>query len=153
MIKINNYYIGLIFKDGYLVENTIPLKCKLEGYSEDGEEIAKIILKLYLAELSDKEARKRIRFKLLTSDFTKRVLKEVCKIPFGETITYGELAEKLKSSPRAVGRALNKNPLPLIIPCHRVIAKDGVGGYKYGVEEKIKILERERNALLRANKI
>ncbi|WP_456472672.1 methylated-DNA--[protein]-cysteine S-methyltransferase [Methanocaldococcus sp.] len=153
MIYIDGYYIGLIFKDGYLVENTIPLKCRLEGYSEEGEEIAELILKLYLAEIDDKKVRKKIKYKLLVPEFTKKVLDEVCNIRFGETKTYGEIAKKLKTSPRAVGRALNKNPLPLIIPCHRVVAKNGLGGYSYGVEEKAKILKREKDVLLRANKI
>lgn len=51
------------------------------------------------------------------------------KIPVGKTITYGELAQKVGTSPRVIGNACRLNPLPIIIPCHRVIAKSGLGGY------------------------
>ena len=63
------------------------------------------------------------------SDFQKSVLDELQKIPYGETRTYGEIARILETSPRAVGNACRNNPLPLIIPCHRVLAADGIGGY------------------------
>jgi methylated-DNA-[protein]-cysteine S-methyltransferase len=63
------------------------------------------------------------------SDFQKSVLDELQKIPYGETRTYGEIARILDTSPRAVGNACRNNPLPLIIPCHRVLAVNGIGGY------------------------
>ena len=50
-------------------------------------------------------------------------------IPYGGVITYGELARRLGSGPRAVGGALKANPLPIILPCHRVVAKNGLGGF------------------------
>lgn len=52
-------------------------------------------------------------------------------IPRGQATTYGELAQQLNSSPRAVGQACGSNPLPLIIPCHRVVAKNGAGGFMH----------------------
>ena len=52
-------------------------------------------------------------------------------IPRGEARTYGELAQQLGSSPRAVGGACGDNPIPVIIPCHRVVAKNGVGGFMH----------------------
>ena len=52
-------------------------------------------------------------------------------IPRGQATTYGELALQLNSSPRAVGQACGSNPLPLIIPCHRVVAKNGAGGFMH----------------------
>lgn len=61
--------------------------------------------------------------------FQQRVWRAMQRIPAGKTVTYGELAEKLHSSPRAVGNACRANPVPIIIPCHRVIAKQGIGGY------------------------
>ena len=67
----------------------------------------------------------------LTS-FTKAVLQTAAKIPYGETISYGQLAKKIKQ-PRAyrgVARALSINPIPILIPCHRIICTDGsLGGY------------------------
>jgi methylated-DNA-[protein]-cysteine S-methyltransferase len=65
------------------------------------------------------------------SAYRQLVWAEITNIPFGETITYTELAGKINSSPRAVGNACRDNPYPLIIPCHRVVAVSGLGGY-YG---------------------
>jgi len=75
--------------------------------------------------------------------FRVRVWSLTRRIPYGETRTYGWLAGKLKSSPRAVGQALKKNPVPLIIPCHRVISSNGLGGFSCGVRLKRKLLEME----------
>ncbi len=63
------------------------------------------------------------------SDFRHRVWAELCKIPFGETMTYSALAGKINSSARAVGNACRDNPYPVIIPCHRVVSVSGMGGY------------------------
>ena len=61
--------------------------------------------------------------------FQKSVWNELLKIPVGETRTYGEIARKLNSSARAVGNACRKNPIQIIIPCHRVVSAKGLGGY------------------------
>jgi len=61
--------------------------------------------------------------------FQQRVLQEVAGIPLGQVRKYGEIAHKLNTSPRAVGNACRRNPIPLIIPCHRVVAANGIGGY------------------------
>ena len=61
--------------------------------------------------------------------FQKSVWNELTKIPIGETRTYGEIANKLNSSARAVGNACRKNPIQIIVPCHRVISANGLGGY------------------------
>lgn len=61
--------------------------------------------------------------------FQQKVWNELKKIPCGTVITYGELANKLGTSARAIGNACRKNPIPLVIPCHRVVAANGIGGY------------------------
>ncbi len=61
--------------------------------------------------------------------FQQRVLRALCQIPAGETRSYGQLARELGSSARAVGNACRRNPLPILIPCHRVVAASGPGGY------------------------
>jgi len=71
----------------------------------------------------------RIPYRLDVSEFTKRVLEEVSKIPYGKVKAYSEIARTLKTSPRAVGQAVKRNPLPIIIPCHRVVGKNCIGGY------------------------
>ncbi|WP_202319274.1 methylated-DNA--[protein]-cysteine S-methyltransferase [Archaeoglobus neptunius] len=85
----------------------------------------------------------KIPLNIEVSDFTRKVLKEVSRIPYGKTLSYSEIAEKLKSSPRAVGQAVKRNPVPVIIPCHRVVAKNGLGGYSSGLRIKMKLLELE----------
>ena len=63
--------------------------------------------------------------------FRRRVWKALCKIKVGSTVTYGELAKALHSHPRAIGGACRINPIPIIIPCHRVVAKSGhLCGYR-----------------------
>lgn len=78
--------------------------------------------------------------KLNLTNFEKKVLKEVLKIPYGKTLTYQDLAKRLGNplSARAVGNALRKNPVALIIPCHRVVAKRGIGGYCGKGHQKVK---------------
>lgn len=61
--------------------------------------------------------------------FQHRVWDAMMRIPFGETRTYGELARELDTSPRAIGGACGRNELPIVIPCHRVVAAHGLGGY------------------------
>jgi len=61
--------------------------------------------------------------------FQKSVWRQMRKIPIGSCLTYSEVAEELQSGPRAVGNACRKNPIPLIIPCHRIVAKNGLGGF------------------------
>lgn len=79
----------------------------------------------------------------------RRVWAGLRAIPFGETRSYGELAKKLRSSPRAVGRANATNPISLIVPCHRVIGANGaLTGFAFGVEMKRKLLAHEGALLI-----
>ena len=66
------------------------------------------------------------------SPFEARVWAAMQRIPYGETRAYGDLAHDVGSAPRAVGRACGKNPIPIIVPCHRVLARGGLGGYSGG---------------------
>jgi len=77
--------------------------------------------------------------------FTGKVMKENDRIPYNETKTYGEIANKLNTAPIAVGRACGRNPLPLVVPCHRITSKNGLGGYAYGREVKEKLLRLEQD--------
>jgi methylated-DNA-[protein]-cysteine S-methyltransferase len=75
----------------------------------------------------------------------RRVLETLCAIaPFGVTVTYGELGGRAGvEDPRDVGVLMATNPLPLVVPCHRVVASDGLGGYGGGLELKRRLLELE----------
>ncbi|RKT46001.1 methylated-DNA--[protein]-cysteine S-methyltransferase [Thiocapsa rosea] len=66
---------------------------------------------------------------LIGTDFQQRVWAELRRIPAGETRTYGEIARELGSAPRAVGQACRANPCPIVVPCHRVVAVNGLGGF------------------------
>lgn len=81
------------------------------------------------------------------TDFQKAVWKELRTIPAGSTITYSELAARIgkPQSVRAVAAACGANPIAVIVPCHRVIGKDGsLTGYAWGIEKKRMLLEREK---------
>jgi methylated-DNA-[protein]-cysteine S-methyltransferase len=75
----------------------------------------------------------------------RRVLETLCEIaPYGTTVTYGELGKQaLVDDPREVGVFMARNPLPLVVPCHRVVASDGLGGFGGGRELKRRLLELE----------
>ena len=61
--------------------------------------------------------------------YQRRVWQALCAIPLGQVTTYGSLAEKLGSSARAVGNACRHNPVPILVPCHRVVSRSGLGGF------------------------
>ncbi len=82
------------------------------------------------------------------TEFQKIVWKELVKIPYGETISYGQLAERIGNpkASRAVGMANGKNPISIIVPCHRVIGKNGsLTGFGGGLEVKKNLLEFEKS--------
>ncbi|MEI8205314.1 MAG: methylated-DNA--[protein]-cysteine S-methyltransferase [Kiritimatiellales bacterium] len=79
------------------------------------------------------------------TDFQKSVWRELKKIPRGQTRTYGEIASAIgkPKAARAVGAACGANPLPIFIPCHRVVAKNGLGGFGGGLPWKVLLLKME----------
>ncbi len=79
------------------------------------------------------------------SPFERAVLKATRQIPRGHVTTYSALAARIGKpyAARAVGNALAKNPIPLFIPCHRVVGKEGIGGFSCGVDVKAKLLQLE----------
>jgi methylated-DNA-[protein]-cysteine S-methyltransferase len=82
----------------------------------------------------------------LLADFNKRVLKELARVPYGEVVTYGELAARSERprAARAVGTVMNRNPLPIVLPCHRVIGANGkLVGYGGGLDRKEQLLRLE----------
>ena len=85
------------------------------------------------------------------SDFQQRVWEQLRGIGYGETASYGQIARRLgktNAASRAVGLANGRNPIPIVIPCHRVIGADGtLTGYAGGIERKQTLLELEQDAL------
>lgn len=92
-----------------------------------------------------------IPLKLVGSDFRKQVWKILLKIPYGETITYGDIAKEIAKqnhiksmSAQAVGGAVGHNPISIIVPCHRVVGGNGsLTGYAGGIDKKIELLKLE----------
>jgi methylated-DNA-[protein]-cysteine S-methyltransferase len=107
------------------------------------------VLKDTVTQLEEYFAGERTEFDIAMeldgTKFQKQVWTELSRIPYGTTISYGELARRVgrPKGPRAVGQANGKNPIPIIVPCHRVVASDGIGGYGGGLPMKRALLAIE----------
>ena len=100
-----------------------------------------------LEEIFNGKDRESYGFKIATdhlSSYTRKVLNCTCLVPVGYVTAYGAIAKVVGGSARSVGRVEASNPVPLLIPCHRVVRSDlSIGGYGYGKEVKMEILQRE----------
>ncbi len=140
LVKIS--FIKEVFPFLEWIEENLPdheIELKHEAFEKETEEL--------LEYFEGKRKVFDIPIKLITSPFNRSVYEEVKKIPYGKTVTYGEIARRIgkKNATRAVGRALNQNPLPIIIPCHRVIGKNGeLRGFFAGLAVKRYLLELEK---------
>jgi methylated-DNA-[protein]-cysteine S-methyltransferase len=97
------------------------------------------------AYFNKKEPILNLPIRLIGTPFQRRVWEAIATIPFGHTLSYKQIGDQLGSKAyQAIGQACGKNPIPLIIPCHRVIAHDGsLGGFSGDIEIKKKLLELE----------
>lgn len=104
-----------------------------------------------LEQLGEYFAKKRREFELPMAvngtPFQKSVWKRIADVPFGQTITYGIIARDLgmNGGAQAVGSAVGANPVCIIVPCHRIVASNHMGGYAYGVERKEWLLKHEND--------
>ncbi len=101
-------------------------------------------LRAYLSGRPD--ALERVAVDTAGTAFERAVWSELCRIPFGSTATYGELARRIgrPGAARAVGTAAGHNPAAIVVPCHRLIATEGLGGYACGLWRKQWLLDHER---------
>ena len=133
-------YVNVILRDSKVI------KVRFDNYPVN-EKIMSDTAKRLKLDLTEYFQGGKIDFEeyevVLPTKFTAKVLNEVRKIKYGEVKTYKEIAEKIGTSYRAVGQALKRNPAPIIIPCHRVVAKNGLGGYSAGIEIKKELLKLE----------
>ena len=147
IVADNRYIYGLYFDNQkYLPENLEKLEIN------NNSPIIKQV-KLWLEEYFNgkKPNLENLPIKLIGSEFKMLVWSVLKTIPYGKTITYGEIAKTLakktnkeKISARAVGNAVGHNPLSIIIPCHRVIGTNGkITGYAGGIDKKIALLKLE----------
>lgn len=119
----------------------------------DSEFYKNELLARVFAELDEYLAGKRLQFMLplrpVGTEFQKRVWQELLKIPYGETRSYQQIAAGAgnEKACRAVGMANHNNPIAILIPCHRVVGKNGtLTGYAGGLEIKQRLLELEKNS-------
>lgn len=129
----------------FLEKQLLPMLSDLKGSSKESKILARASQQLseYL-----KGQRKDFDLPLSTEGtaFQRKVWKALQSIPYGKTVSYRDIALRIKNknATRAVGNANAKNPLCIIVPCHRVIAADGsLGGYSGGLKIKIRLLEIE----------
>jgi methylated-DNA-[protein]-cysteine S-methyltransferase len=91
------------------------------------------------AYLSNPRAHFNIKHEVAGTPYQRLVWQAISAIPCGETRTYAELAQQIGSGQRAVANACGANPFPLVVPCHRVVAKNGLGGFMQGFEGGLEI--------------
>lgn len=145
-IRIGGLSLKLVMEDGKLRQ--IMFEAGSERSEAPGQEMKAALKQLreYLA-----GTRKIFTLKLdpVGSEFQKKVWNAMREIPYGETRSYGQIARQIGSpkASRAVGQAANRNPLPIVIPCHRLIGSNGsLTGYAGGLETKQMLLELEKKA-------
>ena len=149
MLADNNYVRGLWFEDQKYMGSHYDISHIKVGDNNVIQEVANWIREYFLGE------KPQIDLDILgpeVTSFRQKVLDILVSVPYGETISYKEIAELISKtdgekfcSPRAVGGAVGHNPIALLIPCHRVIGSNGsLTGYAGGIERKIKLLELEK---------
>jgi len=126
----NNKLRELVFLD-----SAHPLSEPVNPFSAD-------IITQLTQYFADPTHRFSINLTPLGTDFQKRVWQALTTCPSGTTITYGKLAGIINSAPRAVGGACRYNPIPIIVPCHRVVAQQGLGGYAGRTEGMNMVLKK-----------
>lgn len=138
--------IGVRAKDDFLVGVNLILEVVQEKQSS--QPFVQSIVSQILQYLGNPQAALSIPYAIKGTHFQRRVWQAIADIPAGKTLSYGELAQKVGSGPRAVANACGANQIPLFIPCHRVVGKTGIGGFMQGYENGLNVkrwlLEHEK---------
>ncbi|MBO0857361.1 MAG: bifunctional DNA-binding transcriptional regulator/O6-methylguanine-DNA methyltransferase Ada [Chloracidobacterium sp.] len=116
------------------------------------EKRLQVQVRALLAYLAGQEPHPDLPLDVQGTAFQKRVWEELRRIPYGQTASYGEIARRIgrPSATRAVARACATNPAALVTPCHRIVRESGeLGGYRWGVERKRQLLEKEKSTSLK----
>lgn len=151
-IYLSPYGKILLISDGEnLVEMKIDYRKNIQLVESNSLEIFQKTCKWLDLYFEGKKPNIKIPLKLEGTEFQKDVWNLLLQIPYGQVITYGEIAKRMmekrknqKIYAQAIGSALNKNPIPIIVPCHRVIGKNkNLVGYRLGIDRKINLLELE----------
>ncbi len=133
----------IVCEDGYLVGLTLGES----SHESEADALCREVSRQLGEYLSGGRRGFELPVRVSGSPFREAVWRELSRVPYGEVVTYGELARKIGApgASRAVGGALNANPVAIVLPCHRVVGTSGIGGYAYGSELKRRLLELERN--------
>jgi len=126
---------------------SIEFTQKKEGALKEGSPLLKRCAKELVEYFEGKRTGFTVPLRMEGTDFQRAVWKAAKEVPYGKTVTYGDIAKKIgrEGASRAVGNALNKNPLMLMVPCHRVLPKSGkLGGFACGPEKKEWLLNLEK---------
>ena len=135
----------------YQIDNVIT---KTEWYSNMSEQLPLVLneqCKQIQDYLNNPTISLTVNLQRQGTDFRNKVWTEICKIPVGQVLSYSELATKVDSGARAVANACRDNPFPGIIPCHRVVAVSGLGGYTgrtsgklFEIKKKLLLIESNK---------
>lgn len=129
--------IGVRAEDDFLVGLELLLANQTEKIS--GDPFVQSVVTQIKQYLNDSNTLLDIPIAVKGTSFQRRVWKAIANVPAGKTVSYGELAETVASGARAVANVCGANQVPLIIPCHRVVAKSGLGGFMRGDERGLTI--------------
>ncbi len=124
---IASILLGIVVAEGALL--TIALLAERQPPLPPSTAISREVVRQLRAYFSDPHWRFSLPVTQQGTPFQQRVWQFMCSIPVGETRRYGDAAQALNSAPRAVGGACRRNPVPLVVPCHRIIAANGLGGF------------------------
>lgn len=130
-------------------QKSIPSVRRLESTDKSVRQLKKAVLQL-MEYFSGHRKQFSLDFDIQGTDFQRKVWNELSRIPYGQVCSYSDIAKKIRNpkAVRAVGSANGKNPLCIIVPCHRVIAADGtLGGYSGGLKVKSQLLKLEKVSL------
>lgn len=152
LLKITATQTHLVQLDFVEEENYDPLSSRLMGFGDDNKRTTSTVLLQTLRELDEYFAGQRKKFTVPVAfergtEFQRDVWSELTKIPFAQVITYGDQAKRIgrDKACRAVGLTNGKNPIAIIVPCHRVIGANGkLTGYASGLWRKQWLLDHER---------
>ena len=152
---LNSNHWHIVINDNAVVElNYIPSVNGSVAVSESGVTSSNALEQEARRQLEEYFTGQRKTFDLPLrphgTDFQRRVWEQLLQIPYGQTATYGEIAKRIgnPNAARAVGQACNANPIPIFIPCHRVVGSNSrLTGFALGLDIKTALLERERETL------
>lgn len=143
--KIDNYNFLIAEDNGFIVK--INLDREINGFELKETPLIKKAKEELWEYFKGQRRTFDIPIKLKGTEFQKKVWNVMKNIPYGNTVSYGDLA-KLSGSPRAaraIGNVCHNNQILIIIPCHRVVASKGLGGFGLNIEMKIRLLELEKD--------